>query len=153
MTSYISQRLRTLRDLIRFKGPIQSLNQAPNVNEAAPAIRPPVPAYKLPPLTVKIVPVDALELESRVMQQLLKQTLWHINNDRTAAVSDVQSWLPIDSETPKGVKIQLLTSGGVATYGHYHGEKFWKGWAPLPKIDKRPTSPGENDGNKKETAG
>lgn len=73
--------------------------------------------------------------------------MWHINNDRTAAVSDVQSWLAIDSDTPKGVKIQLLTSGGVATYAHYHGEKFWKGWAPLPKVDKRPASPGENDGD------
>lgn len=77
--------------------------------------------------------------------------LWHINNDRTAAVSDTQAWLPIDSDTPRGVKIQLLTSGGVATYAHYQGEEFWRGWAPLPKIDKRPTSPGEKDGNTKET--
>jgi hypothetical protein len=34
---------------------------------------------------------------------------------------------------PRGVKVQLLNSGGVATYGTYDGrDPFWQGWAPLP---------------------
>ena len=57
-----------------------------------------------------------------------------LNNDKTVAVAVDTFWLPIGPDTPRGVKLQLLGEGGVATYGHYDGKnKFWVSWAPLPK--------------------
>ena len=56
-----------------------------------------------------------------------------INNDNTVAVATDYYWLPVGVNTPRSVKLQLLSAGGVATYGHYHGEQFWTHWAPLPK--------------------
>ena len=59
-----------------------------------------------------------------------------LNTDKTVAVSTDTFWQAIDHKTPRGVKLQLLGAGGVATYGVYHGDKFWTHWAPLPKIPK-----------------
>lgn len=57
-----------------------------------------------------------------------------INTDRTVAVAIDYFWIPIDKETPRGVKIQLLGAGGVAMYTHYNGvDPFFTHWAPLPK--------------------
>ena len=57
-----------------------------------------------------------------------------LNGDKTVAVAVDTFWLPIGPDTPRGVKLQLLGEGGVATYGHYDGKnKFWVSWAPLPK--------------------
>jgi hypothetical protein len=58
-----------------------------------------------------------------------------INKDQTVAVAIDYYWLPINMDTPRGVKIQLLGIGGVAAYGIYDGKnKFWRAWAPMPKI-------------------
>lgn len=57
-----------------------------------------------------------------------------INTNNTVAVSTDVFWKPIDQNTPRGVKLQLLGEGGVAVYGSYHGDKFWTHWCPLPKI-------------------
>jgi hypothetical protein len=47
-------------------------------------------------------------------------------------------WLPIDADTPKGVKLQLLGKGGVAVYGTWNGkDPFYTHWAPVPK--RRPS--------------
>ena len=56
-----------------------------------------------------------------------------INASQTAAVATDYYWIPIDENTPRGVKIQLLGKGGVAHYGTYHEAQFWTHWAPLPK--------------------
>ena len=57
-----------------------------------------------------------------------------INTAGTAAVSTTQYWEPIDDDTPRGVKIQLLGQGGVAVYGLWDGRnKFFTDWAPMPK--------------------
>ena len=60
-----------------------------------------------------------------------------INSTHTAAVATDYYWLPIDANTPRGVKLQLLGKGGVAAYGNYHNSKddqiSWTHWAPLPK--------------------
>lgn len=57
-----------------------------------------------------------------------------INTNKTVAVSTVQYWEPIDANTPRGVKVQLLGEGGVSTYGSWDGKtRFWTHWAPLPK--------------------
>lgn len=59
-----------------------------------------------------------------------------LNADATVAVSTHVYWLPIDTATPRGVKLQLLGKGGVATYGNYHGDKFWTHWQSLPRLLK-----------------
>ena len=56
-----------------------------------------------------------------------------INSTHTAAVATDYYWIPIDANTPRGVKLQLLGQGGVAQYSNYHGDAFWSHWAPLPK--------------------
>jgi hypothetical protein len=57
-----------------------------------------------------------------------------ISNDKNVAVATDYYWLPIDKDTPRGVKIQLLGKGGVAAYGIWNGkDTFYTHWAPLPK--------------------
>lgn len=57
-----------------------------------------------------------------------------INTDKTVAVATDVYWIPVDHNTPRGVKLQLLGAGGVATYGIYHGDSFFTHWQALPKI-------------------
>jgi hypothetical protein len=57
-----------------------------------------------------------------------------LNSNRTVAVSVDVYWIPVSKDTPRGVKLQLLGAGGVATYGTYHGDPFWTHWQSLPKI-------------------
>ena len=60
--------------------------------------------------------------------------------DGQVAVALDYYWEPMET-CPLGVKVQLLGAGGVATYGNYaRGDKFWVGWAPMPK--KRKTEQG-----------
>ena len=62
-----------------------------------------------------------------------------INAAKTVAVSTDTYWIPVDENTPRSVKLQLLGKGNVAAYGTYHGDKFWTHWCPLPKLPKEPT--------------
>lgn len=56
-----------------------------------------------------------------------------LNRDKTVAIDPAYYWRPM-STAPLGVKLQLLTSLGVALYSRYDGNpKGWDGWAPLPK--------------------
>jgi hypothetical protein len=59
-----------------------------------------------------------------------------LNKDGTVAVATDTYWQPIDADTPRSVKLQLLSKAGVAVYGTYQGDKFWTHWAPLPKKPK-----------------
>lgn len=44
-----------------------------------------------------------------------------INASRTAAVNQGFYWIPVDENTPTGVKLQLINRKlGVATFGHYY---------------------------------
>jgi len=57
-----------------------------------------------------------------------------INNAKSAAVATDYYWEPVGPSTPRGVKVQLLTQGGVAVYGLWDGkDKFYSHWAPCPK--------------------
>lgn len=60
-----------------------------------------------------------------------------LNRDATVAVDTSYRWQPM-STCPRGVKVQLLGSGGVATYGQYDGNAhtWWRMWAPLPALPK-----------------
>lgn len=55
--------------------------------------------------------------------------------DRAAVVDPNYFWRPIDANTPRGAKLQLINKRlGVAVYGTYHGGSEWTHWAPLPKF-------------------
>ena len=57
-----------------------------------------------------------------------------INSTNTVAVATDTYWLPIDKDTPRSVKLQLLSIGGVAQYGTLSGDvSFYTHWCPLPK--------------------
>jgi hypothetical protein len=58
-----------------------------------------------------------------------------LNAAKTVAVAIDVYWIPIET-APRGVKVQLLGKGNVATYGTYYGDKFWTHWSPLPKLPK-----------------
>ena len=60
-----------------------------------------------------------------------------LNSGKTVAVATDVYWMPVDKDTPRGVKLQLLGKGGVAHYSKYNGAEFWTHWCPLPK--KRPS--------------
>ena len=60
-----------------------------------------------------------------------------INTAGSVAVATDYFWQPIDADTPKGVKLQLLGKGGVAVYGTWAGkDTFYTHWAPVPKRRK-----------------
>ena len=57
-----------------------------------------------------------------------------LNATKEVAVATDYYWLPISTDTPRGVKLQLLGKGGVAIYGLYNGrDTFFTHWAPVPK--------------------
>ena len=58
-----------------------------------------------------------------------------LNTDRSVAVDQDYFWKRIDKDTPRGVKLQLLTQGGIAVHGHWDGQtSFYTHWTPLPKL-------------------
>jgi hypothetical protein len=65
----------------------------------------------------------------------IAKTIGHtLNTTDKVAVAKYVYWQRIDHETPRGVKLQLLGKGGVATYGLLQGrDTFWTHWAPLPR--------------------
>ncbi len=57
-----------------------------------------------------------------------------LNSTQTVAVATDVYWMPIDAATPRNVKLQLLTIGGVAQYGPLGSDtSFYTHWCPLPK--------------------
>lgn len=57
-----------------------------------------------------------------------------VSSDGAAAVDPDYFWLDIDENTPRGVKLQLLTEHGIALHGKYNlGDTDIVGWTPLPK--------------------
>lgn len=60
-----------------------------------------------------------------------------LNSTRTVAVANDVYWLPIDADTPRSAKLQLLSIGGVAQYGSLGSDtSFYTHWCPLPKKAK-----------------
>lgn len=61
-------------------------------------------------------------------------TAMHLNANKSVAVADDYYWNENMDECPRGVKVQLLGQGGVAVYAHYtHDDRFFVGWAPVPR--------------------
>jgi hypothetical protein len=57
-----------------------------------------------------------------------------ISTSHAVAVSTDTYWMPIDKDTPRSVKLQLLSIGGVAQYSVLQADtSFFTHWCPLPK--------------------
>lgn len=63
------------------------------------------------------------------------------NNDGTVAIDREYHWIPIDENTPRGCKLQLICKrSNVATYGVvFSDDTYWTHWAPLPTFKKEQT--------------
>jgi hypothetical protein len=60
-----------------------------------------------------------------------------LNSTKTVAVATDVYWMPIDKDTPRSAKLQLLTIGGIATYGNLQADtSFYTHWCPVPKKPK-----------------
>lgn len=72
------------------------------------------------------------------MRQEGKVSVTHtLNSSKTVAVAIDTYWLPIDEDTPRSVKLQLLSIGGVAQYGVLQQDTtFYTHWCPVPKKPK-----------------
>lgn len=60
-----------------------------------------------------------------------------LNADKTVAIDRNYHWQPIDDNTPRGVKLQVINiHAGVATYSVVlTNNVHWTHWAPLPTFD------------------
>ena len=60
------------------------------------------------------------------------------STDRSTVVNLDTKWIPIDANTPRGTKLQLINiAAGVAHYGQLQaGDTFYTHWFPLPTFDK-----------------
>lgn len=77
--------------------------------------------------------VDELLAGGQQQQRAADAVVVKITADRAAAVDQTYHWQPLDT-CPLSVKVQLLTTTGVAVYGQFSGgTKGYIGWAPLPK--------------------
>lgn len=58
-----------------------------------------------------------------------------INAAKTAAVNQSMFWIPIDENTPVGVKLLLINRKfGVTTQGQYYKDSDWTHWQGMPKF-------------------
>lgn len=59
---------------------------------------------------------------------------FRVTASRSAVVHDGYNWRPIDANTPRGAKLQLINKrAGVAVYGTLGTHTtHWTHWAPLP---------------------
>ena len=59
-----------------------------------------------------------------------------LNSDRTAVIAPDVKWIPIDENTPIGMRMQLIERAqGVAyTRVHHRGDGFTH-WFPLPTFE------------------
>ena len=75
--------------------------------------------------------------EDEAFEELERQINYRLDSTRSTVVADDYYWIPIDQDTPTGMKVLLLGRSGVATMGHYEhkpGEtRFWTHFAPLPR--------------------
>ena len=77
--------------------------------------------------------MTADQQQVKMIEEEIKRRAYTLNTAKTVAVSTDAYWIPIDENTPRGVKLQLLGDGGVAIYSAYFGDPFWTHWCPLPK--------------------
>lgn len=82
--------------------------------------------------------VEAAEAIAALEAALASDSRVRITSDGAAAVDPDYYWRDIDENTPRGVKLQLLTDTGIALHGHWQPyDRDIVGWAPLPKKRKK----------------
>jgi hypothetical protein len=60
---------------------------------------------------------------------------YKLNTDKTAAVATEVFWMPIDYDTPVGVKMLVINQAhGIACICVRRTQDSWTHWAPLPKF-------------------
>lgn len=61
-----------------------------------------------------------------------------LNSDKTAAIDRATKWIPVGANTPRGVKLQLISKKyGVAQYGIWSpDDTYFTHYYPLPTFDK-----------------
>lgn len=62
------------------------------------------------------------------------------NRNMTAASGEVYWRDPTDEPPPRGVKLLILTSGGVAVMGDWVTDSNFVAWSPLPRKRKNNTT-------------
>lgn len=67
------------------------------------------------------------------MLPAVEREAYRLNTAGSVAVATDTYWNEDMATAPRGVKLQLLSIGGVAQYDTYKGEAFWVGWAPVPR--------------------
>lgn len=61
--------------------------------------------------------------------------LIRVNKDNTAAVNQSVHWIPIDENTPRGVKLLLINKAhGIAVLSTYNPAFGWTHYQGLPKF-------------------
>ena len=71
-----------------------------------------------------------------------QRAYYTLNSTKTVAVAADTYWIPIDKDTPRSAKLQLLSIGGVAQYGTLGSDvSFYTHWCPLPKKRPEPNDP------------
>lgn len=85
------------------------------------------------PSVCDIEPVkQADDFAVREAAQMIKDSRpIQLDSTQSAAVGDYY-WQPM-ATCPRSAKVQLLGRGGVATYGQFHSDPYWVGWALLPR--------------------
>jgi hypothetical protein len=54
-----------------------------------------------------------------------------------ACVDSSYHWRPVDKDTPRSTKLQLINEAtGVATYGQITVDSWFTHWAPLPTFKR-----------------
>lgn len=89
----------------------------------------------------KLWPGIAPPLTKQVRAKRVEKPAHKITADGAAAVSPSLHWIPIGPDTPRGVKLQLISSKyRVAHYGPYlPGDGYYTHWYPLPTFTKGAT--------------
>ena len=75
--------------------------------------------------------------EDEEFERIMHEQKYKLDSTRAAVVAQDYFWMPIDDQTPQGVKVLLLGRSGVASLGQYvhrpNETQFWEFWAPLPR--------------------
>lgn len=89
-----------------------------------------------PPIFPDIKELDEaagrVSLRKSFDDRVSQAALFKLTDDGSTAVALDYFWQDDMSKCPPA-KVQLLGEGGVAVYGQYNGDPFWRAWAPCPK--------------------
>ena len=80
--------------------------------------------------------MNTTECNNEVQQRVVKSVSTVTNKDYLATNTPYWRYPLLDGEPPKGKKLNLLTSGGIAVIGQWNDSSNFIAWAPLIKASK-----------------